>query len=457
MAKLNIKKRQPGEMPTAQEWNQLVTVVESMLNATGQNMFIDSTGVHTRPLRKSETAKPEKIKVKNVTTRFGAYNILLPRTFVEIVQYDMANNWFEVKFPTSYELPADKLAIITEDVDYIPPGGIGYIYKNTGAAMKLLAISVGHPSTKDDANVAPYYPEVGKRVKPDVNRLEGTMSGGGSVDAGNGHYICVDRLKQEGPPGGYDTYWIWVIKDKSEDFAIAVRNDDPYQEGAEWEDIPANSIVEIKEITNRTSEAPYYLPENRYYRVRRPSADFLPKGKIAIVEDAISYGDFGRAFIGGHRKLATAFADADIALGDRLGSKKDSYDAIKINADSANASYFGNLIVRDYIADDSIIVEFNSEDITGKTWVARINVDGVGADSLTCKLQTFNSSTEEWEYSSGDITVSCFEFHDGSNNLTGDVWPKFSGRERISVFASQDSKGAIRWYPTFRFDDTTIC
>jgi len=50
MAKLNIKKRQPGEMPTAQEWNQLVTVVESMLNATGQNMFIDSTGVHTRPL-----------------------------------------------------------------------------------------------------------------------------------------------------------------------------------------------------------------------------------------------------------------------------------------------------------------------------------------------------------------------------------------------------------------------
>lgn len=78
---------------------------------------------------------------------------------------------------------------------------------------------------------------------------------------------------------------------------------------------------------------------------------------------------------------------------------------------------------------------------------AKIQTSGVGTTSLSCKLLD-SSGTE-----TGDaITVYPVE-HLGTNNLSGNVWPKLAATDNIPIF--QDVNGT--WYTTFIFDDTSAC
>jgi len=87
--------------------------------------------------------------------------------------------------------------------------------------------------------------------------------------------------------------------------------------------------------------------------------------------------------------------------------------------------------------------------LSGRGVVHRMKVQtgGVGAASISCKL----TSTSGTELGSA-VDVYPIE-HLGTNNLSGDVWPKFAAGDYLSAFVAFDGK----YYTTFPFDDTDSC
>jgi hypothetical protein len=134
----------------------------------------------------------------------------------------------------------------------------------------------------------------------------------------------------------------------------------------------------------------------------------------------------------------------------------------KINEyDEGIQSYLENLI-KNAITDLNAQIQFTLEFINKGTTVkvsqtgtsvrrARIQTSGVGNSALTCRLLG-SSGTQV----GGDITVYPVE-HLGTNNLSGDVWPKLTGNDTtgdiISIFQDKNDE----WYTTFVFDDTDTC
>ena len=77
--------------------------------------------------------------------------------------------------------------------------------------------------------------------------------------------------------------------------------------------------------------------------------------------------------------------------------------------------------------------------------IRRAKIQSVSATYFTCKLLG-SSGTE----TGGNLFVYPVE-HLGTNNLSGDVWPKLAATDNIPIF--QDVNGT--WYTTFIFDDTS--
>jgi len=79
----------------------------------------------------------------------------------------------------------------------------------------------------------------------------------------------------------------------------------------------------------------------------------------------------------------------------------------------------------------------------------RAQVQSISTYTFTCKLY---KETDDSTATGETVTVYPVEHH-GSNGLDGDVWPKYSENEVMSVF--QDLNG--NWYTSFPFDDVDKC
>lgn len=78
--------------------------------------------------------------------------------------------------------------------------------------------------------------------------------------------------------------------------------------------------------------------------------------------------------------------------------------------------------------------------------VRRAVITTVNAANFTCRLLDVNDLPSEV------ITVYPVE-HLGSNNLTGNVWPKYANGDNLACFLDINGK----WYSQHPFDDTEEC
>ena len=77
---------------------------------------------------------------------------------------------------------------------------------------------------------------------------------------------------------------------------------------------------------------------------------------------------------------------------------------------------------------------------------AKVQSDGVGPSSITCRLLD-----KDLEETGSDITVYPGA-HFGSNDLDGDVWPEVAANDVFNIVKIHG-----KWYTDFGFDDMTVC